>query len=168
MKIYHSKNNCAFMCRKKNTYRNYSEKVCDWREIYSFYWIIKYCCPTPPSISDHKKQCLPSSTAWKTVNFPASKPPNLKSAFMFLCTKMHNFPPNSKISRQGASLIPHFFPLCLSYWLRLHYWMFAVFPFLSWVNMLVLSWVNMLVCIFLSSQLEDASKINLSKLKFEK
>ena len=32
---------------------------------------------------------------------------------MFLCTKINNFPPNTKIFQQGASQIPHSFPLCM-------------------------------------------------------
>ena len=39
-------------------------------------------------------------TAWKNVYFPASKPPNLNTVYIFLCTKMYNFPPNFKISLQ--------------------------------------------------------------------
>ena len=62
---------------------------------------------------------LVMTTAWKNVNFPESKPPNLNTEYVFcvqkgtislqipkfLPSKFQNFPPNTNIFQQGASHI---------------------------------------------------------------
>ena len=52
---------------------------------------------------------------WKKCKFPrkiVTFQTNFPPCLIFLFMKSHNFPPNGQISREGASQVPHLFPLC--------------------------------------------------------